>query len=142
MKVGGPGAPTSQPSSQRPVKAGGAFNLPGAAGLSSGARTGATSAAAPLATLDALIALQANDGPLERRRRAVGRAGRILDELDGLKLALIDGRIPKGRLETLGRAVREARDQTDDPNLEGLLNEIETRAEVELAKLQQAKAAA
>jgi hypothetical protein len=39
-------------------------------------------------------------------------------------------------------AIREQREGTDDPGLEGLLNEIETRAVVELAKLEMARAAA
>jgi hypothetical protein len=37
-------------------------------------------------------------------------------------------------MEALGRAVRDQRALTDDPRLEALLDEIETRAEVELAK--------
>jgi len=38
-------------------------------------------------------------------------------------------------VEALARAVREQRALTDEPRLEGLLDEIETRAAVELAKL-------
>jgi len=39
-------------------------------------------------------------------------------------------------LERLARAIREQRSATEDPALEGLLDEIETRAAVELAKLE------
>ena len=39
--------------------------------------------------MDALLALQEVDGPLERRRRAVRRGGRLLDALDAVKLALL-----------------------------------------------------
>ena len=39
------------------------------------------------------------------------------------------------------KAVREERAATEDPKLEGLLDEIETRAEVELAKLEMGRAA-
>ena len=39
-------------------------------------------------------------------------------------------------------AVREERATTDDPKLEGLLDEIETRAAVEIAKLERASRAA
>ena len=95
-----------------------------------------------VSSVDALIALQDVGGPLERRRRAVGRAGRILDVLDEVKVALIDGAVSGRDLDRLMRAVREERMATDDGPLEGILNEIETRAAVELAKLEQARAAA
>jgi len=95
-----------------------------------------------VASLDALLALQEVGGPLERRRRAVRRAGRILDVLDEVKLSLLEGGLPPAALDRLVSAIREERGGTDDPNLEGLLDEIETRAAVELAKLEMARAAA
>jgi len=94
------------------------------------------------ATLEALIALQATPSALERRRRAVKRAGRLLDVLDDVKLALLEGADSAAALERLRRAVREERDATEDPRLEGVLNEIETRAAVELAKHEAIRAAA
>ena len=45
-------------------------------------------------------------------------------------------------LERLKRAVAEERQGCDDERLEGVLNEIETRAAVELAKLERANRAA
>jgi len=95
-----------------------------------------------LTSLDALMALQEVGGPLERRRRAVGRASKILEALEDLKLDLLDGRLSPDALETLTRSVREQRAMTDDPRLEGVLDEIETRAAVELAKLEMAPVAA
>jgi hypothetical protein len=120
----------------------GSFSLPaagGAAGAAGVARTGGVSG---VSGLEALLALQDVGGPLERRRRAVSRAGRILDVLDEVKLALIDGDLSPAALDRLVRAVREERGNTDDGRLEGVLDEIETRAAVELAKLEQAKKAA
>jgi hypothetical protein len=92
--------------------------------------------------LDALLALQDVGGPLERRKRAVRRAGRVLDELETIKLALLDGRVSGADLDRLQRAVREAREQTDDPALETVLDQIELRAAVEIAKLEAARNAA
>ena len=106
-----------------------------------------TGAAAPaptvsgVASLDALLALQSVEDPMQRRRRAVSRAGRILDALDGLKMGLLEGSVSAGSLQSLVAAVREERGATDDLRLQGLLNEIETRAAVELAKLGPALAA-
>ncbi len=63
------------------------------------------------------------------------RAGRILDALDDLRIAVLD---PEGldgaALQRLQGAVRDARGQTEDPGLEDVLEEIELRAAVEMAK--------
>ena len=96
---------------------------------------------AHISSVDALIALQEVGGPLERRCRATGRASRILDALDALKLDLLVGGLTAAVVEALVRAVRDQRAMTDDPRLEGVLDEIETRAAVELAKLECAKLA-
>ena len=87
------------------------------------------------------MAMQEVGTPMERRRRAVNRAGRLLDVLDDLKLGMLEGGATTATLETLARAVREQRSSTDDVGLEGVLDEIETRAAVELAKLEVARAA-
>jgi hypothetical protein len=88
-------------------------------------------------SLEALLALQETMSPTEKRRRAVRRGGRILDALDDLRLAVLD---PDGldgpALQRLSIALRDAREDTDDPGLEGLLEQIEIRAAVELAKRQ------
>ncbi|HET9161716.1 MAG TPA: flagellar assembly protein FliX [Caulobacteraceae bacterium] len=102
-----------------------------ALGAAPSARVAGTS---PVSSIDALLALQSVGTPLERRRRAVGRAGRILDLLDDVKVALLEGAMNPSALATLVAAVHEQRDRTDDPRLEGVLDEIETRAAVELAK--------
>lgn len=145
MKVGrsgGPATASPQAGAARAPASGQAFSLPGAGQAAGAAPMSASVGLAGMAGLDALIALQAAGDPLERRRRSVGRAGRILDVLDGLKLAMLDGRVPASSLDRLMRAVREERAATEDSRLEGLLDEIETRAQVELAKLQRAKLAA
>lgn len=143
MKVSGPG-------SAGPVNSGGGArraagtsfapaHLDSAQASAAAARPGA---AASLGSLDALIALQEAPGRAERRRRAIGRAGRMLDVLDQVKLAVLDGEAPHAALERLRGAVREERGGTEDPRLEGVLDEIETRAAVELAKQEMARAAA
>ncbi len=102
-----------------------------AQGASAAARTSAPS---QVGSLEALLALQEMEGPLERRRRAVKRGARILDQLDAVKLGVIDGEVAPETLARLEAAVRETRAGTEDANLEGVLDEIETRAAVELAK--------
>ena len=84
-----------------------------------------------------MLALQEVGGPTERRRKAVRRAGIILDVLDDLKIAVLDGDIAPATLGRLIEAVRQERARTGEAGLEDLLDEIETRAAVELAKLEQ-----
>lgn len=133
MKVSGPGGTASAGpgGAKRPAAEG--FSLAGAGGAREAVQAGATTGVAA-STLDALIAIQAETPPQERRRKAVGRAGRLLDVLDEVKLSLLDGANPTLALDRLRAAVREQREGTDDPRLEGVLDEIETRAAVELAK--------
>jgi hypothetical protein len=141
MKVSGPSgasaAGSARPTSS-PTAAGGFEPImsPGVSGAAGVSGAGAVSA---IGSLDALIALQEVGGPLERRRRATGRASRILDALDELKLEVLAGGLTPTVVEALTRAVRDQRALTDDPRLEGVLDEIETRAAVELAKLEGAK---
>lgn len=102
-------------------------------------RTAPASSLGAVSSLDALLALQEAPGPMERRKRAVRRAGRILDVLDDLKLATLadDGDDVGGGAAVLVRlqaAVRDARAETEDPALEDVLEQIEVRAAVELAK--------
>jgi hypothetical protein len=85
-------------------------------------------------SLDALLALQEAPGPIERKRRAVRRAGKLLDILDSVKLSLLEGGEPSDILAQLKIAVGEGRAEVDDPRLHEVLDEIETRAAVELAK--------
>jgi len=142
MKVTGPYA-SSQTGAAQGARAAAApgFALPssGPAGAQTVARTAAASG---VASLDALLALQQADGPLERRRRAVTRGGRILDVLDQMKLALLGGETTGPSLQRLGQALREAREATDDPGLDGVLEQIEARAAVELAKAEMSRLAA
>ena len=141
MKVTGTGG-VGQAGGPRAARGGGeGFRLPSMEETSGPQQTSGVSTTAAVMGVDALLTLQDIGGPLERRRRAVGRAGRLLDILDHVKLALLDGELSTADLQGLQRALREQREATDDPRLEGLLDEIETRAAVELAKLEQARAA-
>ena len=143
MKVSGPGG-VSQTSGPKPARAGGggAFQVATPQATSAPVQVSTASGVSGMMGLEALIALQDVGSPLERRRRSVSRAGRILDVLEGVKVAMLGGDLSEADLERLRRAVREERSATEDPKLEAVLDEIETRAEVELAKLETAAHAA
>jgi hypothetical protein len=143
MKVSGPAGPGAAGSARpaRSAAAAGGFAAIMTPAASSPAGVSSAGAVSHVTSLDALIALQEVGGPMERRRRATGRAGRILDALDDLKIELLAGGLTATIVEALTRAVRDQRALTDDPRLEGVLDEIETRAAVELAKLEAASLA-
>jgi len=65
----------------------------------------------------------------------VQRGNRLLDRLEDLQMALLSGNLPKAKVIELAQALREKRPHSDDADLNGLLDEIELRAEIELAKL-------
>ena len=145
MKVtGSRGAAPSGPTSGPKANAGQGFSVQSGATAAAGeaTRTARAAGVSGVGSIDALLALQEADGPLERRRRAVKRGGRILDMLEQVKISLLDGEGGSASLERLARAVREERAGTGDDRLEGVLNEIETRAAVEMAKAEMSRLAA
>ncbi|MBY0563444.1 MAG: hypothetical protein K2P58_04575 [Hyphomonadaceae bacterium] len=97
-----------------------------------------TSAAAPttgVTPLDALLALQGGEGPMQRRARQVRRGRDALDALEELTQGLLRGRTSRG----LGReldSLRTAAELTGDAGLDAVLREIDTRLAVEAAKLE------
>jgi len=142
MKISGPnGAGSVGAARQSRPSAGGAFAPTPMEQAGSAEEATRLESLEGVITLSALLALQGVDDPLSKRKRAVGRAGRILDLLDELKLALIDGEASSAMLDRLVGAVREERAVTEDPRLDAVLDQIETRAAVELAKLGRSRAA-
>ena len=144
MKVSGPAGPgvTSAAVGSRASAPAQPFTPTAPAAAPEAPGLAAAGGVAQVSSLETLIALQEVGGPLERRRRAVSRAGAILAALEDLRIDLLEGGLTRSAMEALTRAVRDQRALTDDPKLEGLLDEIETRAAVELAKLDQTKVAA
>ena len=87
--------------------------------------------------IDALLMVQQVDNSAEResRRRLVRRGEELLDGLEDLRHGLLMGDIPKEKMLALAQSVRSRRENCGDPRLGALLDEIELRVEVELAKL-------
>src|SRR5262245_40422631 len=98
---------------------------------------GAVGGSVSLSGVSTILALQGAPDSTERRarQRAVQRGDAMLDELEQIRLGLLLGAVPRGRLEQLAQLVRARREQVDDPRLTAILDEIELRAAVELAKL-------
>jgi hypothetical protein len=96
-------------------------------------RAGAAAQAAPLQDIGSLLALQAVEDPLLKRKKLVRRGTQLLDTLEDIKADLLVGPVSDGRLNQLMALISQARERTE-PGLDGLLDDIELRARVELAK--------
>jgi hypothetical protein len=139
MRVIGPGACFA--AAPRPEAGWAASGLPFPAPSPAAAGPAPTLAAlgpAVLASLDAVLALQASPDATARRRQALRRGDALLDRLEELRVALLEGSLPVATLQELRRALARPGDGCDDPALAAVVGEIELRVAVELAKLERA----
>lgn len=91
---------------------------------------------APAHPVDSILAVQeVGDATDHRDRQAARRYGEaILDRLERIRVDLLTGSVSKDRLAELAREVRAQRANTADPRLQRILDEIDLRARVEIAK--------
>jgi len=134
MKVDGP-RPIESLRTTRTRAAGGAVGgfAPDSAGEPRA--TGNVSSSVSIASVDALIALQEVPGLATGRAKAVRRGRDMLDLLDEVRDGLLSGTVSRGTLQRLLALVNMRREEFADPALAGVLDDIELRAWVELAKL-------
>lgn len=97
-------------------------------------RIGAGSPIMGMTGIDAILALQAVGGPLEGRKRSVRRGRSMLDLLDQMQSDLLIGRVSAERLDQMAVLLSEVRERSL-PALDALLDDIELRLRVELAKV-------
>jgi hypothetical protein len=93
----------------------------------------------PIAAVDTILALQGIEDSTSSRKRSVSHGEQLLTLLDELKDGLLAGGIPRAVLNRLALAISKRRESFVDPALQGVLDEIDLRARVELAKLEQAE---
>lgn len=91
------------------------------------------SVTAPMGSVDSLLALQ-EVNPDEERGALHRHAEDLLDELDELRHGLLAGALSRHQLTRLKSLVNARRANVTDPRLGEILDEIELRAAVELAK--------
>jgi hypothetical protein len=87
--------------------------------------------------VDALLAVQGAEDPAAgaARKRARVRAETVLDELDKVRMAMLGGKLTVGHMIDIADVVASHRDKINDPALTALMDEIDLRAQVELAKM-------
>jgi hypothetical protein len=97
----------------------------------------ASPAIGSVAGLAGVLAAQevGEDGERTARRQLARHGEDILDRLEELRRDILAGGVPRARLETLAQTLRSRRAGVSDPRLIQILDEIELRAAVEIAKL-------
>jgi hypothetical protein len=108
------------------------FNVSGQSGEARGPSHSAPSQ--EVGSIDALLALQAVEDPTFAKKKSIKRGHDLLDGLERIKTDLLVGRVPESRLENMLNLVKKARSKSD-PALDNIIDEIELRVRVELAKL-------
>ena len=82
--------------------------------------------------------IQEVDDALSRASKGKLRANDMLDKLDEIRFDLLNGTLSPAALQQLSHMVSMRRAEVDDPKLSKILDEIDLRAQVELAKFSRA----
>jgi hypothetical protein len=116
--------------------AGFAEALARAEGISGVDGVDAPSALGAVHAMGSLLGAQEVDEREARRQKATKRGRLALDTLEKLRDALLIGALPVATIRQLEQFVVQERGEATDPALMAILDEIEVRAAVELAKLE------
>ncbi|MBE6454105.1 MAG: hypothetical protein E7017_04385 [Alphaproteobacteria bacterium] len=90
-----------------------------------------------MTSADAIFAAQMVDGEEERQKKQklLKRSYGLLDRLEEIRDGLLLGSISKDKLIEISRMVKNKNIKCDDEKLREIMEEIELRVEVELAKI-------
>lgn len=137
MKVRGPGStqgPSKTKKSSDSSATDGSFGALMAGGTEPAATTNTTQS---IAQVDALLAIQGAEDPTQgaSRKRMRHRAGEVLSALDKIRDSLLGGTLTIGHMIDVADVVASHREKITDPGLTAIMDEIDLRAQVELAKM-------
>ncbi len=106
-------------------------------GVQAGSSTGPSQS---IGSVDALLAVQGAEDPTQKaaKRRMRERADDILEQLERIKMGLLTGQLTVGDVIDIASVVARHRERIMDPEMTALLDEIDLRAQVEIAKMQMA----
>lgn len=90
------------------------------------------------ASIAGMLSLQEVSEEEVRRKKMLKRGNDMLDMLENLRRRLIDGLVPAHMLRELNNQLSVQKQNISDPTLQSLLDDIELRVAVELAKLEMA----
>lgn len=142
MKISGPDktSKTSGTKKTSGAKSSGSTEFSGLLGAEEASETVHTSGAAAVARLDSLLAAQGAEDPAAKasRGRMRKRADSVLRGLDKIRLGMLTGNISVGNLIDIADVVASHRERIQDPQLASILDEIDLRAQIEIAKMRMA----
>lgn len=133
-KIEGPGPIRAPQTIKRTAKAAPASGTSFAKQLDETSEAGSTHGVSGANAVSGVLGIQEVDDALAHASRGKLRAQDILDRLEELRMELLLGTITKEKLLQLARIVNVRRAQITDPRLAEILDEIDLRAQVELAK--------
>ena len=102
--------------------------------LDEGSETSGSGSVGSTNAIGGILGVQEVDDALAHASKGKLRAEDILDRLDDLRMELLSGGISREKLLQLSRIVNARRAQVTDPKLAAILDDIDLRAQVELAK--------
>lgn len=82
-----------------------------------------------------IAAIAADEGRQGRRQKRQAHAAALLDRLEGLAREMALGQVESGTLDGLAASLGAVGEASDDPVLEALVDAVELRVAVEIAKL-------
>ena len=133
-KIEGPGSIRSAQPIRRTTKTSAAGGAGFAKHLDETSESGATHGVSGTGAVGGVLGVQEVDDALAHASRGKMRAQDILDRLEDLRIGLLTGALSREKLMQLTRIVNARRGQITDPRLTEILDEIDLRAQVELAK--------
>ena len=134
MKVAGTGA-SKLGAIRRQKRSKGVSEGGFASQLATGPESAPQSGAGAVDVLDGVLSVQEVGDDGGDRRKAKNLGDSVLQRLEQIRMGLLTGRIPRHQLDELVRSLQRPRPEFPDPRLGQILDEIELRASVELAKL-------
>ncbi len=137
-RIDGPSSSRPTTSVRRTSKAGGTSSSSFSSHLEETDEASGVHSTSALNSISGVLDLQEVDDALARAARGKLRAEDLLEKLDDLRLDLLSGALSKTKLQRLAEVVNSRRTEVSDPKLSEILDEIDLRAQVELAKFTRA----
>lgn len=142
MKINGPNELAKLAEAKRKKRKDGVSDTDAAAFAALLGGTGeadATDAPSQVDLPQGLLGLQEVDSHELEQKKAKKRGSQLLDSLDDIRHSLLTGMLSREQILQLRRTLDAEKLQISDPKLKSILQEIEVRAAVELAKWEQNK---
>jgi hypothetical protein len=147
MKISGPSSTDKTSAPKKASRTGSSSGASSFGGLLATGETEApahTAASNVIAGIDSLLAAQESDDPAQRaaKKRMRARGEDVLKQLDKIRLGMLTGNLSVGNLVDIADVVASHRERINDPQLSSILDEIDLRAQIEIAKMRMALDAA